>query len=214
MYLLFFIRRISNSRSESRPGQRSTRRVAPYPDSLSSLAAQALSFRMAGPLTPQWVTSRGPRCSNFPRAVRSAHTVSCTLTPARSLRPLSGTLKVKREGIGRTMVWPRSFAKPQPALDDPVARSRLEDWMSPSLAVVTWNPPPRPSATDVTLHPLRTSTPTLSASETRQLMMVSEELLFGKTRPSGSTLSSTPRSSSQSLMSIELNRWKGPLSSL
>ena len=76
--------------------------------SANSLAPQAESRNIPGPLIPQWVISKGPEASNLEFLTL---TEAMAETPIKSLIRLSLILKVNREGTGGIIACPISVSK-------------------------------------------------------------------------------------------------------
>ena len=83
-------------------------------------AAYDDSFRIAGPLTPQCVTSKGPCARNFVPGI--VVTTESTTVPIRLQKARSFMLKVKSEGTGASISCPRQarYCNPRPLGEPPV----------------------------------------------------------------------------------------------
>ena len=69
-------------------------------------APQADNFKIAGPLMPQWVISKGPSLSKivFPVSFKTL-TEASVLRPGNSFILVSSILKVNNDGTGGMIVW-------------------------------------------------------------------------------------------------------------
>src|SRR5208283_1114531 len=194
-----------------------THRENRYPAAWSSLAPQAESLRIAGPLSPECVTRTGPDSRRpVPRTETPAEG---TQTPSRPFSRASSTWNVNRDGTGGATEWPRPAATESPAdlAPPPVAiRSRSARTASPAESVTRKRPPAPAGSLDTAQTPLpvRRRAPASLADRIRQPMTVPESSVTGNILPSSSVFSSTPRSPNHATVSAGPNLWKGPISSL
>ena len=156
--------------------------------------------------------STGPSVFSF---VPGAVTVALsTEIPDRSVRRGSVMWKVKRDGTGGTIEWPKDSAMARPPEDllPPVATMTRSNSSIDPVPSVRRNV----SASlmiERTAVDRRIVTPERAAADIRQSTIVAESSVTGNIRPSSSVFVATPRPANHSIVSRGWKRWKAPRSS-